>query len=264
MTSQMVGTLDYEHQPDVARWWSLKIAVGAVMMCVAAIGAQFTTRDVAELGPWAMRAVGYGTPASAVVGLVLLTAPPRGRRRSRFAVIVAILAILVLLLLYLSPYLRDSADEVVRVTTLICALLAGVGAYIHLARVLRAAQRPVGAIAFVILALLLTLNATLFAVRYGWQRGVVANGWTYTVPGVGERVTPFAFVQDSLIRPEVEMRRNIEEPLRGAYVLVTVVTPLWCAALMIWLMPPRDRNSRRQSEPPSARPVLPGGSLKTE
>ena len=222
--------------PAAARWWSLKIAVGAALMCVAGVGAQFLTRDVADLGVWAMLAVGNGVPISAVLGLILLTAPPRGLRRSALAVIVAIDAIVCLLALYLSPYARGTLDHVAEVTIFLSALLAGVGAYMHLALVLRAAHRPIASIAFVMLASLLAINAALFVARYGFDRGIIGNAWSYTVPGVGERVAPFAFVQDFLIRPRIEMQRNREAPLRGAYTLVTVVTPVWCVVLMIWLM----------------------------
>jgi hypothetical protein len=181
-----------------------------------------------------------------------LTAPARGRRRSALAVIAAIGAIICLLVLYLSPYARGALDSVAQVTIVLSALLAGIGAYAHLARVLRAAHRPIASIAFVMLAALLMINAALFVTRYGVERGILGNAWSYTAPGVGERVTPFAFVQDFLIRPQVEMQKNLEEPLRGAYVLVTVITPLWCATLMIWLISAgssADSRNRRTPGP---------------
>jgi hypothetical protein len=216
-------------------WWSWKIPAGAILMSVAVVGAQFMTRDFTDVGVWAVWMVGSGVPTTAVAAVVLLTAPPRGQRRSIFAMIVALAALAELLAFYLSGHLPEALHYAGQATIFLLALVAGAGAHLHLARALRAAHRPFAAAAFFALAMLILINATLFLTRYGLQMGLW-NAWTYTAPGVGERVTPFAFVQDFLTRPQVEMQKNIENPLRGAYMLVTIVTPLWCAALMIWLM----------------------------
>ena len=244
--------LDYAAGGAAAEWWSWKIPIGAALMCIAIVGAQFLSRDFIDVGAAAMWMVGRGVPVTAVVAVLFLTAPPRGhrRRRSILAMIAAVAAIALLLALYLSTYVRPEMHRVVEVAIFLLTLLAGSGAYLHLARALHAAHRPLASAAFLVLALLILLNATLYMTRYGTQMGLLNAAWTYSIPGVGERVTPFAFVQDFLTRPQVEMRKNIEEPLRGAYVLVTVVTPIWCFALMIWLMSAGNLADSRNRPPP--------------
>jgi hypothetical protein len=107
---------------------------------------------------------------------------------------------------------------------------------VHLARLVARRRRRVAAAAFCLLAAMLIAGAVLCAARYGHTRGVVHNGWYYTAPGPGERVAPFGFALDWLIRPAVELEKFLASPQWAAYLLVTVMTPLLCVVLMVWLI----------------------------
>ena len=218
-------------------------------MCVAAVGAQFSTKDF--LGnPWAMRAVGLGVPVIGLVAIFLLTSPLGGGRRSILGIVAPLAAAVVVvgLLLPIHPR-RERLEAVVHTIMFICTPLAGAATYLHLARLVRARRHRVAAAAFGLLAALLVAGAVLFATRYGYRRGVVANVWHYTAPGPGERVGPFGFALDWLIRPEIELKNFLESPQWATYLIVIVTTPALCVVLMVWLVGWCARGDARPAQP---------------
>jgi hypothetical protein len=215
-------------------WWRRKVVAGAMVMCVAAVAAQFSTKDFRD-NPTTAQAAALTAPICGVVAIVLLTSPPAGRRS--VLGVVAPLAALVVLAGFVFPvdHRRERLEAVVRTVMFVCTPLAGAATYLHLARLVADRRHRVAAAAFVLLAAMLVAGAVLYAMRYGHTRGVVHNGWYYTVPGPGERVAPFGFALDWLIRPGVELENFLESPQWAAYLIITVMTPLLCVALMIWL-----------------------------
>src|SRR5687768_17330408 len=146
--------------------WRGKVIAGALLMCVAAVAAQFSTKDF-----WgnerAMRAVALAAPLTGVLAIFLLTSPPGGRRSilGVVCVVVARLAAAVVIALMMLSLGRrsDRLDTVVSTITFLCTPLAGVATYLHLARLLRARRRHAVAAAFGLLAALLVAGAVLFA-----------------------------------------------------------------------------------------------------
>jgi hypothetical protein len=217
--------------------WRVRIVVGGILMCAAAVGAQFSTKDFPDHA-WANRAVGLGVPLCGPVAIFLLTSPPGPRGRRSILGIVAPLAAAVVvagLLLPIDPR-KERLEAVVRTIMFICTPLAGAATYLHLARLVWGRRHRVAAAAFGLLALLLVAGAVMYAARYGYRRGVIANVWHYTAPGPGERVGPFGFALDWLIRPEIELKKFLESPQWAAYLIVCVMTPVLCVTLMFWLV----------------------------
>ena len=221
--------------------WRGKIVAGALLMCVAAVTAQFSSRDFGGT-PWAAMVVGLAPPLCGLAAIFLLTAPPPppppGTRRRSILGIIAPLAAAVVVTGFFFPihHRHERLEAVVRTIMFVCTPLAGAATYLHLARVVAAHRRRVPAAMFVLLAAMLVTGAILFATRYGHRRGIVANGWYYTAPGPGERVAPFGFALDWLIRPAVELEKFLGSPQWAAYLIVTVGTPVLCVALMLWLL----------------------------
>ena len=146
---------------------------------------------------------------------MLLTSPPAGRR-SIPAIIAPLAAAVVIAATWLPLERRnDRLNTVLSTITFLATPLAGIATYVHLARLLRARRQRVAAAAFAVLAALLVAGPALYAARYGYRRGVVANVWHYTAPGPGERVGPFWFALDWVIRPEIELEKFLEEPAVG-------------------------------------------------
>ena len=212
----------------------VKITAGAALLCVAVVGAQFSTKDV--VSAWASYAIGSGVPLIATLGVVLVTSPPRGRRRAVLAVVAALAAMVTMAILMLPLDRFPRLETAAHVTMFICTPLAGIATYLHLARQLRAARRPMVAALAMFPACLLIVAPMMCAAQYGFDRGVVGNVWYYTAPGVGERLAPAAFVIDWLVRPAVEWEQFRTDRLGAAYTLVTVATPLLVIALMLWLI----------------------------
>jgi hypothetical protein len=208
---------------------------GALIMCFAALAAQFSTKDFRN-SPRAALVVALAAPICGLIAICLLTSPPVGRRS--ILGIIAPLAAAAVVAGFLFPvdHRRERLETVVCTILFICTPLAGAATYLHLARLVAAWRRRVAAGAFVMLAAMLVAGAVLFAARYGHRRGVVHNGWYYTAPGPGERVAPFGFGLDWLIRPQVELENFLASPQWAAYLIVTVTTPLLCVALMLWLV----------------------------
>src|SRR5688500_2728470 len=145
--------------------WRGKVIGGAILMCLAAVAAQFSTKDF-----WgnerAMRAVALAAPLSGLVAIFLLTSRPGGRRS--MLGIVAQVAATVAVAIVLLPLDRrdDRIDAVVGTIMFLGNLLAGVATYLHLAWLLRARRHHVAAAAFGLLAVLLVAGAVLYVARY--------------------------------------------------------------------------------------------------
>jgi len=232
---------DVDRSRSVSRGWRVKILAGAILMCAAAVAAQFSTKDFRD-NPAAARAAALTAPICGLVAIALLTSPP-ARRRSILGIVGPLAAgIVVVGFLFPVDYRRERLEAVVRTIMFACTPLAGAATYLHLARLVAADKRRVAATMFALLAAMLIAGAMLYAARYGYARGVVGNNWYYTAPGPGERVTPFAFALDWLVRPEVELENFLASPQWAAYLIVTVATPLLCVAMMIWLMAWRPRG----------------------
>src|SRR5688572_15840194 len=142
--------------------WRAKVITGAILMCIAAVGAQFSTKDF--LGNvWAMRVVAITPPLSGLLAIFLLTSPPGGGGRGILATIGPLAAAVVVagFLVGVDPR-RERLEAVVRTITFVCTPLAGVATYLHLARVVARRRHRVVAVMFGLLAALLVAGAILY------------------------------------------------------------------------------------------------------